>query len=118
MPIATLVLAGALTVVPKAPVLDFSKLPQPGGPDYQITIRLQLANRQVIELQQVGVGSAADPEDVLDAVIDALNDKKCNSRQEGLRLKVHGCAGVKITGVTITSTGPKPTVRWVLAPPA
>lgn len=117
MPIATIILTGALAIVAKDPVLDFSKLPQPGGTDYQFAIRLQLANGQVITCGPVVVGGAADPEDVISLAATATGDKTWK-RGDGLHLMVKERAGVKITGVTITGIGPKPTVRWALAPPA
>lgn len=117
MPIATLVLVGAMTIVPKSPVLDFSKLPEPGGPDYKFTIRLQLANGEAIELP-VTMGTAGNADDAARGVSGALSDERWNKRQDGLRLMVQDFAGSKIVGVTITGAGPKPTVRWVFAPPA
>lgn len=76
MPIASIILAGALAIVPKAPVqltLDFAHVTT--GAAYQIEINLfNKAGQRVGKVQRITLGDAATVEDVLVLFKGAMSD--------------------------------------------
>jgi len=115
MSLTTCVIAAALAAIPKVPSLDFSKLPQKSETGYDFTIHLQLANRKVIDLQTIEIGSGS-PETAITLAFDAFEDKNWNKYRDGMRLIILDYGGVTITGVKVTGMGARPTVQWKLRP--
>jgi hypothetical protein len=106
-----------LAAVPRVPVVDFGVLPPAKTvPGYNFTITIELAGLPPESLP-LGVGPTATPLQVADTLVSCLEDHPWVMERNGLRVTLHSLGKARVTNVVIAGNGPKPIVRWTLAPP-
>ncbi|MBA4062294.1 MAG: hypothetical protein C0501_01045 [Isosphaera sp.] len=110
------VLLLVLNGTPPAPVLDYSGLPPANTvPGYSLTITIGLDGLPP-EVVKCGIGAAANPEDVANALTNSLEDHPWVMERDGLKITLRSLGKARVTNVTVVSTGPSPVVRWTFAP--
>jgi hypothetical protein len=118
MAVWTLCVPAIVFALPGAYELDFRSLPAADTvPAYKFRVTITLDGKPPVTLPFT-VGAAATPTDVADLLVTSLADPLWKVKRDGDRVVVYSYDKSPVTGITVTSDGPKPDVRRVLLPPA
>lgn len=110
-------LVAALDALPKVWILDVSSLPDNSPIDYTLTLRVQFADGHFGSLSHMAY-KGSDAADLRAALFLVLrNQRGWKVTESGLRIYIQETGRTPLRRVSFVGDGPKPLVRWELAPP-